>query len=69
MSTPKDNVSLLKNVSGLDITEIKIEQSINEMVAVVRKTHSDKKKEYLLNEINYRQRQLYTLRKEKGKLN
>ena len=63
MNFSKDDVTLLKNVSGLDTEEIRLEQTINEMVAVLKGTRSDKKKDFLLNEINYRKRQLATIRK------
>lgn len=69
MNNPKKNVSLLKNISGLDTQEIKIEKSINEMVSLRRGTRSDRKKYYLLNEINYRKRQLDAIRKEKARQN
>lgn len=69
MNLSKDDVSLLKNVSGLDTEEIRIEQAINEMVAVLKGTHSDKKKNFLLNEINYRKRQLITIRNSSRKSN
>lgn len=68
MLKPKNEASLLKNVSGLDAAEIRIEQSINEMVSVLRRTHSEKKKVYLLNEINYRKRKLNIIREGKSNL-
>ena len=59
----------MKKVSGLDMDEFRIERSINEMMAVVKDSQSDKKKKFLLNEIDYRKRQLATIRKNNRKSN
>ncbi len=47
------NVNLLKNRTGLDTQQIKVEHSINELVGLLRNTRSDKKRKYLVNEINF----------------
>lgn len=65
MPFEKPDVSRLKYRSGLDLKEIQIEQSINELISLLKGTRSEKKRDYLRNEIAHRKRQLKLLRAEK----
>ena len=64
MNDDKQRATLIKNQSGLELEEIKMERSINEMVLMLRTVRSEKKKEYLLNEISHHKRQLHHFRKK-----
>ena len=64
MTDDKQRVTLIKNQSGLELEEIKMERSINEMVIMLRTVKSEKKREYLMNEINHHKRRLVHFRKK-----
>ncbi len=46
-------VNQLKNRTGLDTPQIKVEHSINELVGLLRTTRSERKRKYLVNEIYF----------------